>query len=71
MSKQQTGGHKDRTERVTEIVPENADEHLPELRHRTELALALLGARLGRVGLDCQPLRGWGSFLRSSQPTEA
>ena len=38
-------------------MPEDADEHLPELRYRTELALALLCALLGRVSLDRQLLR--------------
>src|ERR1019366_8866230 len=46
---QQAGGHDDRPERVTQVVPEDADEHLPELRHSAEVALALLG--LGELDL--------------------
>ena len=44
-------------EGVTQVVPEDADEHLPELRHRTELALAPLSALPGRVSLVRQLVR--------------
>ena len=55
--KQQGRGHDDRPERVTQVVPEDADEHLPELRDPAKLVLARLGALLGGVRLDRQLLR--------------
>ena len=55
--KQRGGRHDDRRERVTQVVPEDADEHLPELRHLTELALAPLCALPGLVSLVRQLVR--------------
>ena len=49
--------HGDRAERVAQVVAQDADEHLPELGHRAQLALALLRA----LQRGLHPLR---QFLR-------
>ena len=55
--KQRVGRHVDRPEWVAQVMPHDADEHLPELGDRTQLALALRETRLGGLRLFRQLLR--------------
>src|SRR5207253_4008876 len=42
---QETGARRDRRERVAQVVAQDADEHLAELRHVQQLLLTALGPR--------------------------